>query len=213
MDEFPSNAYTGKPESKPSDNSKALPVVKGKASIKKKTKGEKFKEGFFMKDLSTIKDYIIFEVILPGSKRLAAEMAHSMVDMLLYGERGSYKHSDSGSGRIRRYSDEVRSYDKIYDDRRPSRGNGQTRASRGVGLYSVNNVEFEDRWDAEQVIKKLRETIEEYGLVSVATYYEFCGLESDFPDQKYGWYDIVQPRIVTEVDGTVVLYLPKPQAL
>lgn len=211
---------TDKEEPKKEEN-KVTPVVKGGTSIKKKSNARKFAESFIQQDVRLIKEYLIFDVILPGTKRIVSDMGHSFIDMLFYGGEGSRyrsrdRYGESGA-RIRQWSPERESYNRYYDDRERDRHNNNSsksssRLSRGG--FSVEDIEFEDRWDAEQVLLKLRDTIEQFGLVSVATYYEFCRIDSDnYMDNKYGWFDIVNPRIETETNGKAVLYLPKPVLL
>lgn len=206
-----------KPEETKAEKPKVPAVVKGGTSIKKKSNAKKFAENFIVQDMVTIKEYLIFDVILPGTKRLVSEMGHTLIDMIFYGGASEGRYRRSEGGRIRQYSRE--SYNRYYDDERPrsrrdveepDRRNRSSagRLSRG---YSAEDVEFDERWDAEEVVRKLRNTIEEFGLVSVQTYYEFCNIDSDnYMDNDYGWFDIVNPRYQLEPNGKTVLYLPKP---
>ena len=62
--------------------------------------------------------------------------------------------------------------------------------------------------EAEEVITKMDELIDTYGMVSVADLYDLVGKTSEYTDNKYGWTNIRTAEVIRVRDG-YMLKLPK----
>lgn len=183
-------------------------VVKGKVTIPKKTLGEKLAETFVMADLESVVKSIVSDTIVPKVKSTICDIFESLPRMLLYGD-GKSRPKGSGSSASR---NETTPY---YKYNRPSGYDfGYGSAEPSAVPYrrtSVENVEFENRSDAEAVLTELRERIYSEGCVSVNTFLTVIGRpeEHSYTKTQYGWNSLADARIEATRNGWV-LKLPKP---
>lgn len=139
------------------------------------------------------------DVLIPAVKKAICDIVKNGVDMILYGE----------SGRSNRRPSEYVSYDRRYLDRGDSRFYNADRARIG---YSYNDIILETRGEAEDVLARMDELIELYGMVSVADLYDLVGITGNYTDNKYGWTNIRNAEPVHVRDG-YMLRLPKVTSL
>lgn len=68
---------------------------------------------------------------------------------------------------------------------------------------------FESRGEAEEVLSRMNELIDTYGLVSVADAYDLCGTTSVYTDNKRGWTNLDGAEVIRIRGGYYKLCLPK----
>ncbi|MBR5862197.1 MAG: hypothetical protein IKZ08_02610 [Bacteroidales bacterium] len=179
-------------------------AVKGTVT-RKKNEVRKFTDILAPGDVKNITDYIVWEMLIPSGKKMLSEMGRVFLDMLLYG--------DSGRGGDRRGS----SYDRVsYHDygRYSSSDRNAPRASARVRTpYDYEDIEFDDRYDAVEVLRRMDEIMDAYHMVTVAAYYELCGIrDNNYMNYDYGWTSIRTAEIVPS-RGKWVIKLPKVMSL
>lgn len=198
IDEYKPNSNKFKEEKKENaqPREKLEPVVTGKVIQKKKSGVRKFFDEFVSEDAKNIKSYVIGDVLIPATKKAISDIVTDGIDILLYGNTGSKRsRSNYQSGRV--------SYNSLYDnDRRynsPSRYNDPVR-----DRYSYNEIILGSRGEAEEVLSRMDELMETYGLVRVADLYDLVGVTGEFTDNKYGWTNIRNAEIVRVRDGYAI---------
>ena len=67
---------------------------------------------------------------------------------------------------------------------------------------------LETRGEAEDVLSRMDELIDTYGVVSVADLYDLVGISCNYTDNKYGWTNLRNAEPVRVRDG-YMLKLPK----
>lgn len=202
VEKFPSNSYTNRTEKKPKKEIK--PVVKNEVRIQKKGLGEKFSETFLQADIQSVKNSVIFDILIPAAKDMFSDMTKGLVDGLLYGERrGSRTYRDRGSSRV------YRRYDDCYDDRPRRRQREDDDPPFASSRSIVDNLIFKTRGEAEEVLSNAIDYIEEYDSISVKDLYAYANKKSDFTKEKYGWYDLSSASVERIREG-YLLKLPKP---
>ena len=183
-----------------------------KTRVRKKTFFQRIGQTFLGEDAGSVGLYIVQDVLIPAAKETIQSMITGGIDMLLYGERG---RSYSPIKRNR----ERTSYSSYYNnspgrfDRRE--GTRSREISRTPGIHSdLDGISWERPGDAEEVMDALEETLEEYGQVSVADYYEMAGVGAltQWTDYKWGWLSLDRARIVRTHSGWE-LSLPRPREL
>ena len=193
-----SNRYKKEQNNAPAERKKVEKVVTGKVRTKKKSEISKLKDTFISEDVSNVKSYIVMDVLVPAAKKAISDIVRDGIDMILYGDtRGRRGGSSSGASYVsyRSYSDRDR-----RDDRRES---SRTR----VG-YDYDDIILESRVEAEEVLQRMDELIETYGIVSVADLYDLVGKSCNYTDNKYGWTNIRNAEPVRVRDG-YLLKMPK----
>ena len=176
------------------EREKVEKIVTGNVKAKKKN-------GFsslVSEDASSVKDYIFADVLMPALQKLVVDIVKDGIDIVIYGNtRRDKKDRGSFRGDYVSYS----KYADRYDRREPSRPR-----------YQIDEIIFDNRTDAEDVLDTLDDMIERYGDVSVAAFYETVGLPSSHTDEKYGWTSMVNAKVDRVRDG-FVLRLPRVRPL
>ena len=197
MEEYKSNSHKSKEEQKspPTERQKLDKIVNGTVKVKKKSELTKFAEIFLPEDISNIKNYILMDVLVPAIKNTIEDIITNSTRMLLRGEIGVRKGSSTASSI---------SYNRYYDQKRYGESNSvQTRTG-----YSYNEIILETRGEAEEILTRMDELIDTYGLVRVADLYDLVGVSGNYTDNKYGWTNIRNAKIVRVRDGYMI-ELPK----
>lgn len=176
-------------------------VVKGSVKRKKESTADKFKKAFFGEDVVNVKDYVIFDVMIPALKATFSDMVSNGIEVLLFGESKGRRKKDgkSYSGYYRRSDDR---------DRDRDRRNGVPRSS------AYDDIVLDSRGEAEEVLSQLTDLAYDYGQASVADLYDLVGISANFTDEKYGWFkgDLRSARVCRVRDG-FLLELPRASRL
>jgi len=190
--------FKGNNTSKESLDKKIEPITKA-VVVKKESEFMKMKRQFFTEDARSVKGHLIQNVIIPGIQRLISDAVKSGIDWFIYGVRGS---SPSGARNV--------SYSNYYDRTKPpSIPNSNYNKPNA---YSINDVTFTDRGEAEGVLMQMRDVIVKYGMASIADFYDMIYQKHTFTDNKYGWRDLKDADIFRVRDGYSIRF-PKITAL
>jgi hypothetical protein len=165
-------------------------VVTGPVKTKKKSK---FAETFLADDVSTLGSFLLKDKIIPGIKTLIVEA----VDIFLNGttSRTSFRNTRSGGISYIDYASKTRT---VASQVEPATRTG----------FAYEDIVVNTRAEAEEVLTRLDEAIEAYGMVSIADLYDLVGITSDYTDQKYGWKNLRSAE-AQRVTGGYWLKLPK----
>lgn len=166
------------------------PVVTGKVVAKKKSAFSKIADEFISEDAKNVKSYVFGEVLIPAIKKAISDIVRDGIDIILYGgARGDGKRSTA---------DRV-SYRNYYDS-------GRSRETRPVATarYATDDIVLATRGEAQEVLDRMDELMDTYGLVRVADLYDLVGITGDYTDNKYGWTNIRNADIVRVRDGYVI---------
>lgn len=195
MPEYPNNSHSARENSTPPDK-KMGKVVTGAAKTRKKSEVKKFANTFLPDDVTSVKSYILMDVVVPGLKNAIADV----VSIMLFGETGRIGGKKGNGSKV--------SYQRYYDDRRDDRRNYAR--PRAPGGYDYDDIIFESRGDADLVLDQLEAAINQFGLASVLDLYDLAGITcpTSYTADKYGWTDIRSAKVVRVRDG-YVLDLPR----
>lgn len=207
MDEYKPNSHKSKEENKssanPSSDKKVEKVVTGKARVKKKSELSKFADSMISEDAVNVKSYILMDVLMPAIKKAVVDIVTDGINMILYGETNTASRKSSGS-KI--------SYRKFYEDDRFSSARQRESRSDRRRKYDYNEVIFDSRRDAEEVLSSMDDLLDRYKVVSVMDFYDLADQDSVYTDRYYGWTNLNTAEVVRVRDGYAIK-LPKPLAL
>ena len=174
-------------------------VVTGKVKTKKRNEISKLGEIFIAEDARNVKSYILMEVLVPAVKKAISDIVTNGIDMLLFGEGGHTRKTSSAS---------TVSYRNYYDQKDITRRDySSARVITRTG-YSYDDIILETRGEAEEVLARMDELIETYGIVSVADMHDLVGKTCNYTDNKYGWTNILNAEPIHVRDG-YMLKMPK----
>ena len=192
MNEYKANSHKAK---KTEERTKKVDkVVTGNVKTKKKSEMSKFKDVFISEDISNVKSYVFLDVLIPAIKKALSDIIVNGTDMMLYGDIRDRKRS--GSGNYRNYS---------TSGTRDSRGSERRRVR-----YDFDDIILDSRGEAEEVLSRMDELMDTYGVVSVADLYDLVGVSCDYTANSYGWTGSLRTAEAVRVrDGGYMLKLPR----
>lgn len=186
-------------------------VVQGEVTTKKKSLAKRAENAMLSEDAGTVKEYLFWDVLIPAFKELVAESVKKAVDAIFYGDRRTSSSLERNKG-----TTYVR-YDKAsYERDKPyyysSKANRDRNAYNRRAVHDFDDIVLSSRTDAENVLDAMVDSTMNYGLVSVADFYDFVGLDPKYTDWKWGWYELSSARVIRVRDGYVI-DLPRPVVL
>lgn len=202
MEDYKPNSHLSKKEpTEPVQEKKVEKVIQGKVKQKKRSGLQKIAGEVIQEDARNVKSYIFSEVLIPALKKTISDVIKNGIDMVLYGEsRGSGKRSLPGS---------KVSYRSFYDDDRDRHSYRDRVSSR----YDYDDVIFDSRGEAEEVLSSMYDILDRYKVVSVADLFDLVGLQCKYTDNKYGWMDLRGSEVVRTFDGGYSIRLPKAMSI
>lgn len=167
-------------------------VVRGQARVKKKNGVSKIAGSFLSEDIHTVGNYILKDVLVPAIKDFIEDSITNGIRMILRGDAGPRKSSSTAS---------TVSYSRYYNNKDGDRFR-PTNQTQTVKSY--DDIIFDSRGDAELVLNRMDEMIDQYGIVSVADMYEMAELSGEYTYNDYGWNDIHSASIVRVKEGYMI---------
>ena len=157
------------------DREKIEKIISGTAKVRKNNV-RKLTDVFISEDASNVKSYIFGDVFVPAVKKLIVDIIKDSVDMIFNGRvyRGDRKDRFIG--------DRV-SYDRFSSDR-------NREPIRTTNRFTYDDLEFNSRREAEEVLDAMYGIIRKYGYVTVSEMYDMVGRTAPFTANNYGWTDI-----------------------
>lgn len=202
MDEYKPNSNKYKQEQKAAPEDKKIEkVVSGVVKTKKKSELRKLSDVFISEDAPNVKSYILMDVLVPAIKNAIEDVVINGIRMILRGETGARKSSGINASRV--------NYTKYSDSRDNDNRYSSSRVRSG---YQYDDIIIPSRGEAEEVLSRMDEIIDNYGMVSVGDLYDLVGVPGQYTDNKYGWTNIRNARAERVREG-YLLKLPKPLPL
>ena len=195
---LPSNSNTGRRMKK---------VVQGKAITRKPSLARKFGETFIAEDISDVKSYLFFDVLVPAIKDTIVNFVTNGINAVIYGDTRPRNSKFTAPYGNRPYT----SYSSYSRPSRPAEGSF-SRYGRETRYSQEKEPIVESRYDADMVLEELNNCICEYDQATVGDLYDLLGFDSDHTDYKWGWSDL-SSATVRKVPGGWLIDLPRPQRL
>ena len=194
-----SHKYKKEQENEKKEEKRVEKVIKGTAKVKK-NEIRKITDVFISEDVKNVKSYVLMDVLVPTIKKAIVDIVTDGINMIFFGGTGSRK-----GGTVRADKVSYRSYYDQNDARRYDRGASPTRRS-------YDDIIYESRVEAKEVLERMEELISKYGMATVADLYDLSGLSCDYTDNKYGWINLRSADVVRVSDGYMIK-LPRAAAL
>lgn len=198
-------AVTTEPEKK-----ELKKVISGTAVKRKKSVGRRFKEVFFEDNADRVGEFLLMDVIIPGTKDLLLNLGNTFLEQILYGrvqprsvvQRGGLL----GSLGRNNYQPQVRSQNRG--------GTSQVvqLSDQGRRMHDFSEIVIPDRGSAELVLVELQQQIDAYKVATVADLYNLVGITENFVDNEWGWYSL-EGANARRVRNGFVLNLPPTEQL
>lgn len=188
-------------------------VVKGKVTVEKKSPLKKLAKVFVPGDLAKIGHTIVYDMVIPAGRDFLVNSLVNAINMVFYtngnGPANRPYTSYFNNPNIARPG--TNSLASFYTWNAPSYAMNQVPQNYGQQAapdHDYRNLQFTSRRDAEGVLNAMFETLATYGKVTVADYYDFAGISTNWTDNKYGWYDL-RGSDIKAINGGFIIILPK----
>lgn len=206
---FPSNSQR-KPADKPQAEKREPleKIVTSGVTQRKKPLTKRFLETFVGGDAKGTLFYVMGEILVPAAKDMVAEAVTQGFERMIFGEsRSGGRRSSMGSS----YSRPHTNYNRMGPGRGMSREREDPRelSRRARATHEFDEIILDTRAEAELVIDRLGELIEQYDVATVAALYELVGITSQHTDGKWGWDSMRDARVERLRGGGYLLDLPK----
>lgn len=197
------------------EKKKLDPVVEHEVTVRKKTKGQKAVESFLGEEVQSVKDHIVYDMIIPSTKDAMSnmfggivdffnDMFHEFIDSVLFGPYGRTKT---------KASETYVSYQGYYNTSRTN----QRRESYLNTRHDIEDLDYDTMEDALRVKNELLNRIENYNQVTVAELFDLSGKTLDWAEYQekdsLGWTNLSMIGKPRRRRGKYILPLPRPERL
>lgn len=206
--QFPGNAK--RPQQRPREEPKKVErVVQGEVIRRKTPLGRRLTQNIIGGDAQSVWGYMFGEVLIPAARDMIADALTGGIERAIFGDSGGRSRSRSRHGSPGRTD-----YQSHFRGGRPAYRDEPRRelSRRARSTHDFDDIILEKRVEAEEVLDRMEYWLDKYGTVSVAEFYELCGISGEYTDQKYGWTDIYGASI-HHVRGGYLIKLPRPELL
>jgi len=185
------------------------------------TPGRKFISEFLADDIHSIKDYIVYDVVIPAVKNAISDTITNGIDMLLFGQTrtrfnsntirkvGGINYTSFSSNNVSKANKITNSYSNFDERRTPGYRSAYT-VDDILVPYTYEEPHNITKGKVTEALTMLTMRLKRYGMVSVADFYETVlnSVPDDIQDHKWGWYDLSGMRIRDTREGIVIM-MPK----
>ena len=195
----PEGSYPGNSD-RAKEKKEITPVAK--ARVKRESTARKVVGEIIKEDARSVGETVLWDVIIPTVKNLISDTVTRSIESMLYGDsrpRSRNNYSDYSG-----YSRPKGSRDRPVE-RRERRSARQAEPER-------NEIIFDTRSDANDVIDRMSDIIDQYGQASLADLNALIGASSNFIDDNWGWTDMGSFNVRQVRDGFMLTH-DEPQSL
>lgn len=182
-------------------HNEAKAVAQGRLkTVKRRTR---LSDIFTPEDTSSVASFVFTRLIIPRLQVLAVDTINAVARAIFLGERTSEPSRKTPGG--------YTSYQGYYGGEKKSAAKlGSSKKTNGS--FQFQEVVVDSYGDAQLILDRLDEQLDDQGYVTVSYLYEASGLPCPFTGNYYGWENISSARIVTDSDGYRI-EMPEPHAL
>lgn len=194
MEEYKSNSHKSRREKIKTEQpeKRVEKVVSGSVKTKKRNGLRKLTNVFIPEDVDNVKSYIFEDIVVPAVKDIILDAVKAVL-----GTNGKNGRKSTAS---------KVSYRKYYD---PAE---QPRKRNSSSICDYDDIFFDTRSEAENVLGAMDEILAAYKIVRVADYFDLAGIDGPWTGNDYGWTDLRMAKIIYTRDGYTIK-LPNAYAL
>ncbi len=172
------------------------PLVTGKE--KKKTLADRISENFMLAKKGNIKERFLWEWLIPGIESAVVDWIH----ILLMGDRQGSRYFSRRRSRSR---DGDVDYTKPWYE-------GASSEERSPKPSMQPEIFYESREEADAILVRMNEYLDDYGRVSVKDLYFLSNLPTNSAMYNIGWTDLEEADVIKVPEG-YLLKMPKVKTI
>ena len=196
---YPSNSENNRKMS----NKHLTAVTNGK--MKKDSWSEKIVNAFLPCERENLGEWLVFDMLIPMTKNVVSDVIKGMLNSWTGGN--SSKWADNSSFESRN------SYSSYYDRTNKQSAIKQQRNRPNTHYGSTKVFWVPSREAAEDVMKRMEGTIDEFQMITVADTCDLIGVSANYTDTSWGWETMRGARYVAAEGGGVNIIMPSPRQI
>ena len=208
--DYTSNTNKDK-EEQPRPEKNIEKVITGDVVEKPRSVGRKFRNIFFGGNLTVAMKYVAGDILLPAARNMVVDVGRGTLERWVYGESPRSRRPPEYGSRIQ-YNRPVYRSPLYHDPREPVHLPDQRPRYRSDGRRDPNDIVLASREEAELVVERLMDIVQQYESASLADLYELLGLPSSPVDNKWGWTYLSNLEI-RQIRTGYLIELPSMEAL
>lgn len=181
-------------------------VVTGVVVTRKTPWWKRAAKSMVAEDAPSVGDHVLNNVVLPAIRVAIAESVMQATNHILFGGR---MPRNTGFG----LQQQARNpgYHTRFDRAQPQQ-QGVSFTQRQQSTMQFEDVVFPSRIEAISVVETMMQRVAEFGTVTVADFYDYCGTTGSYAARNWGWVDL-STADVKQTRGGWLLLLPDPIVL
>lgn len=186
-------------------------TAKRKSSMKRRRSAARHMlKSFVEEDGRNALEYVLWDIVMPNVKTLIHDIMDKGSARMLWG--------DDSVGGNSRYNYNQRNYTSYSSsnirslETRPI-GNGSSQYRRSRSSFFVDDIYVETMSEAEDIESRMYYLVKKKGFALVSDFYEAAGLDSNYMDSKWGWYDLRGMKKIRGKDGVWIIEMPLPEEI
>ncbi len=193
MEEYKSNSHKSRERARTElPEKKVEKIVAGSVKTKKKSGINKIAGIFVPEDVDNVKEYIFEDIVVPAVKDIILDAVKAFL-----GVNGKSNRKSTAS---------KVSYRRYYDEQ--AQGNRRNYSSQNTASgCDFDDIFFNTRAEAENVLAAMDEIVASYRIVSVADYFDLVGVDGPWTGNNYGWTENIRnARVINTRDGYTIKF-------
>lgn len=177
--DYQSNSKKSKTElSQPQPDKNIEKVISGEVVVHKKSLGRKFRDIFIGADFGSVVRYVGSDVLIPALRNLIVDASTKGIERMMYGDNAIRRRNH---GPRITYNSPINRGGGGYRESSP------TRPSQRSRRQSREDFILSSREEADMVLERMNDIIDQFEVVSVADLNELVGFPASHIDNKWGW--------------------------
>jgi len=203
-----SKTITPNENTKVEKRKKLEPIVKGPVVKQKLNFLTKFKTSF-LGEGGNIGEFVVYDILVPAFRNTISDMGFGIIEMFFGNGRNNYSRGRSDNRIVRDRGRSYVDYRSSSSDRdRNNRYDSRDFEKSDRARHEFGNIVFTNRGEAEEVLARLVDLIEEYDEATVAAFYELSNIESEHTDNRYGWTNLREAYTDRVRNGYIIKFPP-----
>lgn len=178
-------------------------VISGEVIQRKKPLLRRIGNAFRGDDMQSVGSYVVGDIMVPALKTLISDMVSQGIERAMFGDSAPRRGT---TGRSSSYT----AYNRYSSS--PARTEPRTVSPRNRASHDFSEIILPERGDAQDVLDRLTDLVDNYGDASVAALYQLVGVTGSYTDDKWGWTDL-RGATTRRIREGWLLELPRPQPL
>lgn len=198
-------------------------ITQGKK--KKLSPLKKFTDNLFQGDINTVKEHVYKKIFIPMVQNTLMTVVNNALSMM-FGNAPGVSNFNPYNTQMTNQNTTASIFRPYYVNySQPQVQQQQSSVPTLPSSFDFDPIEISASVDpktgqpisaemiCEQIKFQLEDGLAKFKKARVSELYELCGMSWNFTDQRYGWFNLQGMHYERTLNGTCLLYMPRPTLL